>query len=269
MTRTAFLTLTHFFHEDITAEAQKIARATQSLGDSWILCQSSPAEAKELHDTTIPVHYSSTEALHALGFPMIAKTIVPGSSTFSLLHFARQHPEYDYYWVIEFDVRFRGFWKTFFESFKDVSIDLIASHIHRFDEEQYWHFWSLEHPREHIRIEDRIRCFHPIYRISKRAITFLDSMLSQGWKGHSEMLMPTLLHHNGYSIGDFGGNGPFRIKEKKSFYKGTPPTIIGRLDEGTLRWRPGFKRVGMRWNKIYHPVKPRTLSKELSRTSRT
>ena len=70
------------------------------------------------------------------------------------------------------------------------------------------------------------------------------------------MMMPTQLYKNGFSIGDFGGNGPFRIHNLRSFYDGTPPTAIGRLDEGTLRFRPEFKRMGFRYNKIYHPVKP-------------
>jgi hypothetical protein len=186
---------------------------------------------------------------------MIAETVVPGSAPFSLIHFARAHPEYDYFWIIEFDVRFRGFWKTFFQSFHETQYDFVASHIHTFQEEPYWFFWNLEHHTDSIPLEERIRCFHPIYRISKKALQFIDLKLSEGWKGHSEVLIPTLLHRNHFTIGDFGGNGPFRIRENKNFYIGTPPTPIGRLDEGTLRWRPGFKRAGLRWNKIYHPVK--------------
>lgn len=48
--------------------------------------------------------------LHELGYSPIEERLLPGSNHFPLLKFYREHPDYDYYWMVEDDVRFSGDW---------------------------------------------------------------------------------------------------------------------------------------------------------------
>lgn len=54
--------------------------------------------------------------LHDLGYTPIEDSLLPGSNHFPLLKFYREHPGYDYYWLIEDDVRFSGEWNLFFDA---------------------------------------------------------------------------------------------------------------------------------------------------------
>jgi hypothetical protein len=88
-------------------------------------------------------------------------------------------------------------------------------------------------------------------------------MHREGWVGHGEVFLPTLLFHGGYRILDFGGNGPYvREGDKGRFYteEDTPSVPLrknleGSLVEGTHRFRPIFTEVGPLKDKIYHPIK--------------
>ena len=54
-----------------------------------------------------------------------------------------------------------------------------------------------------------IRSFNPIFRISFDSLKHIDEMHSNGWKGHNEVLIPTLLHRKGFKIKDLDNNGNF------------------------------------------------------------
>jgi hypothetical protein len=174
-----------------------------------------------------------------------------------VLQFFRDNPEFDYYWAIEYDVRFSGDWFFFFDSFKEANHDFFACHLRYHADEPDWPRWSLDHPRHSIALGERLRCFNPMFRLSNRALSFLHVSLLDGWRGHNEVLFPTLLHHNGFAIADMGGNGQFTPPEvRENFYTESEATSIGLLDSGTMRYRPSFLRVGPEKNKLYHPVKP-------------
>jgi hypothetical protein len=90
-----------------------------------------------------------------------------------------------------------------------------------------------------------VKSFNPIYRISHSALSFIHKSLLNQWCGHHEVLLPTLLYHNHYSMMDFGGRGQFIPSGfKNKFYT-----------SDTLRWRPVFEKAGDKKNKLYHPVK--------------
>jgi hypothetical protein len=204
-------------------------------------------------------HYPFTfESLIALNYTPIKNAIVPGSTHFPVLQYFREFPKFRYYWVIEDDVRYTGDWRHFFSFFNAYDHDLITSHIRRFEDEPDWPWWnSLSHNGEKVSRPDRLRSFNPIYRISGRALSFIHDALSQKWIGHHEVLMPTLLNDNGYTLLDFGGEGDFVASgNTNKFYTSGQLDRRGSLREGTMRFRPVWKSSGDQKNKLYHPVKP-------------
>jgi len=75
--------------------------------------------------------------------------------------------------------------------------------------------------------------------------------------GHLEVLIPTLLHNNGFELEDFGGSGKFCQKENiNRNYIGSDNNTNGELNHGTMRYRPHQIYLGLRKNMLYHPIKP-------------
>jgi len=72
----------------------------------------------------------SDENLSKLNYRMIGPTLVPGHVGFPVLQFFCDNPHFDYYWAIEYDVRFSGDWFFFFDSFKkETTIFLRATSV--------------------------------------------------------------------------------------------------------------------------------------------
>ena len=197
--------------------------------------------------------YSYTvETLNNLGYNPIAETIVPGSNHFPLLQFYKDNMQYDYYWNIEYDVRFNGDWRTFFSFFEAKDDDFITSHIETLSEHPSWPHWDkMELNDTYIPLNEYIRSFNPIYRISCRALDFLDNFLSRKNSGHHEILIPTVLKHYGFKVADMGGKGSF-------IYKGMPDLFYtdDSAFQSTMRYRPVYSECDMQISdKLYHPVK--------------
>ena len=179
-----------------------------------------------------------------------------------LLQFFRDYSDYECYWLIEHDVRFSGDWTLLFDAFAHDDADFLSCHLRDYADEPNWPWWEpMSHPHRHIPLTKRLRSFNPIYRISPSALSHLDRMHRDGWRGHFEALIPTLLFHGRFRLGDFGGSGRFVLPEHRNkFYLESPQNDAGYLREGTMRWQPAFSessqtRSGWEPNKLFHPVK--------------
>ena len=72
----------------------------------------------------------------------MGSALIPGNAHLADLSFYEAHPEYDYCWTIEYDVRFSGSWAVFFEEFQNNTADLLATHVRRYEEEPAWYWWG-------------------------------------------------------------------------------------------------------------------------------
>lgn len=193
--------------------------------------------------------------IQEVGFPAMSDSLVPGNVHFPIFAYINKiNPDADYYWFIEYDVQFTGKWSILFDHFKDTDADLITSHIHHYHEEPDWYWWEISNPNTFIPKKDRIRSFNPIYRLSRKAITFLEQSFNAGWKGHNETTFPTLLYHHGFKLLDFNECfNDFQPHDKRFYISRSDRK--GRLWTGTMRYRPAMRKHGLRKNKLYHPVK--------------
>ena len=187
----------------------------------------------------------TSDILSELGYtPIEEGKLVPGSNHFPLLKFFKENQGYDYYWLVEDDVRFSGEWKDFFGSFASCTSDFLSSVIETKAENPNWYWWtSLKTGNAVIAEEKQMKSFNPIYRLSRQALTCIDAHLRIGWMGHHEVLLPTLLYNKGFLLEDFGGDGSFVRQENKSkFYDLTSMRIAPVLPDD-------------RKNYLFHPVK--------------
>lgn len=187
----------------------------------------------------------TSDVLNELGYTPIEKgKLVPGSNHFPLLKFFKENQCYDYYWLVEDDVRFSGDWKDFFDSFASSTSDFLSSVIETKAENPTWYWWtSLKTGNEVIAEEKLLKSFNPIYRLSSLALVCIDAHLRIGWMGHYEVLLPTLLYNKGFLLEDFGGEGTFvRPENNAKFYDDTSMRIAPVLPDD-------------RKNYLFHPVK--------------
>ncbi len=263
--KNVILFLTHLLSDDIVKEFNKIANEAEGTGDVFLYFDD---QGKNIPDKIKKYRYRcyNSQEILELKYPLnedkqrISK--VPNQTAFKhvkyqlcVLKFFLENPEYDYYWYIEYDVRYTGNWGSFFNDFDNDS-DLTASYVRTYQQQPNWPFWYLSHPTLTLPESKRISSFHPVMRISKEALLDLHNSLKDGWIGYLEMLIPTLLHEHGFKLEDFGGSGKFT--NEKNFnknYLGSPENINGTLDYGTMRYRPHIIYLGLKKNTLYHPVK--------------
>jgi hypothetical protein len=240
-------------------EFSRIRAAVEGNADALVLWDQAGNARHGRKIATLPRYEFDRERLLELGFPLLRpRRMLPGSTHFPLLQFARERP-YDFYWFIEHDVRFTGDWRVLFEHFEGSGEDFISCRLSRLAAEPDWDWWdSLTHPGEEVPREGLLRSFNPIYRISKRAVRHIDEMHRQGWRGHHELLLPTLLERGGFTLRDFGGTGPLVHPNDHNRFYLEPERADGRSPWwgiGSMRWRPHF--FGLWWrprNKLFHPV---------------
>lgn len=199
----------------------------------------------------------TSDVLQKMNYLPVGFSLVPGNNHFPLLKFYREHRHYEYYWLIEHDVRYGGGWEDFFAAFAGTDADFISSHIQRYQEIPHWGWWpTLSNHQMVIPIIERIRSFNPIYRISNKALAHIDSALQRYWTGHHEVLLPTLIYKGGLKLLDLGGTGTFTDSSfENRFYDSVKIPSDGSLVAGTMRWRPVIDEKIYQRGKLYHPVK--------------
>jgi hypothetical protein len=257
--KVAVLYLSHLIKDSFIARYKKLVNDISNHYDVyWVFQTDNGISGEILKKNGVNIFGFTLEDLNRLNYSPLYERIF-GSEHFITAFFSQQHPEYDYYWVIEYDVVFTGHWNTFFSAFASNDSDLLSSHIavHN-DSNNNWPWWaSLSFNEENaVQPENYAKSFNPVYRISRRALSFLDDYLQKEHnKGYFEVVFTTALYNNGFKIQDFGGTGTF-VPEgfRNRFY------IQGEgMHNGTMRWQPEFSQeeieaLGTK-DKLFHPIK--------------
>jgi len=262
----AFLFTTHVISNDILKVFQSIAQGSDGLGDAYILYNYKnagiPPELENYkyfcfnENNFESLNYRLVHDKKSRAFVSTINDFKYNLYPLDILLFYIENPDYDYYWNIEYDVRYSGDWKHLFQHF-NKDRDLITTNLTHYKDSPDWHYWYLDHPSKSIPNNERVRSFNTIMRISKKALSFMHDCLMDGWFGHYEVIFSSLLYNNGFSIEDIGGSGDFCEEENiNRFYTSSPINKYGKLDSGTMRFRPPHIYYLNEKNKLYHPVKP-------------
>ncbi|HXW70511.1 MAG TPA: hypothetical protein VEK34_03565 [Methylocella sp.] len=174
------------------------------------------------------------------------------------LIFFLEHSEYDYYWIVEYDVHYEGRWNVLFERFSRSRADFLATMVNDATADPKKLNWIpplRDEKGQKPSPDEAIISFMPLHRISRRLLIALDDAYKQGWGGHHEFVPGTLAKRLEYEIEDIGGTGPYAKPHNKNvFYFGN----LKRWDfsPGTFVFRPSFKRARKYPDTLWHPVKP-------------
>jgi hypothetical protein len=242
--RQAFLVVTNNISSHVLKLCRRLQKATAGSGDVILLYHFEHGQPV-IQVKGLTVEIFTNDILTSLNYKPIQNQLVPGSNHFPVLDFFLHHPEYKYYWCIEDDVTFSGNWKDFFSAVSPhLPYDFISSHIRNHENIPGWYWWdTMKIPGEKIDKNGLLHSFNPIYRISKSALEYIDHCLRNGYSGHHEVLLPTLLNKQGFTIADLSNEDNHL----------TPWFSFCTLR--TMRWKPVFLFTGIKKNTLYHPVK--------------
>lgn len=163
-----------------------------------------------------------------------------GHNDLPVLKFFLNNSQYDYYWIIEYDVRYTGNWTILFDDLMSSSADLLATSIIDAAQSPDWYWWrSLKRPNDLETSPQMVRAFLPFCRISNALLRELDQQYRAGWSGHYELVWPTIARQFGYSFEDIGGNGAYTPKHRMGKHY-MSNTANPNLFPGTFLFRPSF-----------------------------
>ncbi len=131
--------------------------------------------------------------------------------------------QYEYIWLVENDVDYAGNWHELFSGTADNNADLLTTYVYPRVQNRNWYHWSwFEAPK--VPFDQHISSFNAIARFSRRLLSvYLEAVEYENWQGHTEALWPTIARHNGLTICDLGGNGPFCPKRWQNKFYYNPP----------------------------------------------
>ena len=256
--RQVVLYLTHFVDDHVLAEFAKLRKEAGALADVILLFNTADRDTVPDVVRTLP-HHITVEA-ELLKYPFPAKhqiSFYPNNIDMPPIDFRMAHPDYDYYWVVEHDVRYTGNWKTLMEDFAASPADLLCTNLFGYHVNETWHERYPAHPPEGETVDDeeRLRGFFPLYRISARAMDVVIDAYRQGWWGMYEAVVPLVLARAGHTLEDFGGAGAFVApRNRNKYYLSSHLTLS--MSPGTFTYRPVLLAPGKRANTLWHPVKP-------------
>lgn len=185
----------------------------------------------------------------------LGRSIRPGLCDLVPQLFRRVHPEYDFVYIVEYDVLYSGDWAAFFSHFRRSEADLLATNVaSRSELPDCVHFQGLATDRSPTP-EESLRAFMPICRYSAAALAALEERYHRGWRGHFEVLVPTAVRDAGLRLEDFGGDGPFVAPGNRDrFY--TSNRLSDHLRPGSFVLNPApTERPGPDRPLLLHPCK--------------
>jgi hypothetical protein len=181
-------------------------------------------------------------------------TFWPRNIELPLMWFFQQNPGYDYYWQMEYDVRFTGHWMDFFRHFAGNKSDFLATTLFDYNFRPGWDNWKTLKSPQRIPEAERVRALLSLCRLSNTALRAVHAAYCNGWSGHYEVTIPTILKTQGLRLEDFGGSGRYvAAGNHNRFYRNSPD--LAGLAPGTFTVAANTMSGDYPPNMLWHPIK--------------
>lgn len=258
----AILFLTHKWSRPAAKRFVRLWREMSPRADCFLLLQDDGGEVRQrwtdllrqIGASGAMVLFQADKIESALGYRRNSQRgLVPGSVHFPLLSVAR-HIRYCHYWLVEYDVDYRGRWPGFFDLFSSCNADLLAAHVKTYDDDPDWFWWPHFFPPSGVELGQAHwhKVFMPIYRASAAALACTDAAHLAGWRGHVEALMPTVLRLSSLDVQDMNAVAPCYAGSQQDSCADTQV-------QSTLRYRPAvsyYEFVNRGQSPLlFHPIK--------------
>ncbi|MNK33273.1 Core-2/I-Branching enzyme [compost metagenome] len=204
----AILYMINHTDENLLSKYHELLWQAESFGEVKLLVyKTDERQIKHEINCIIPFVFTNS-ILTDMGYFPFGETLSPSNKHFPLFKFYVKNPDCDYYWIINDQVRPPQGWDNFFDPLMEETGDFLSCNLKEFSEDPTWYGWqNISYKQRTVPDGIKVRSFSSIYRISNSAMEFLHHCLSNGWIGHHEVLVPTLLKKGGFSIVDMTENG--------------------------------------------------------------
>jgi hypothetical protein len=263
MPKIAVVVLSHMLNAHVLKSFSRLRAQAPQGYDLFLalnLGEKQPLPPEENEPVRDALFLFNTEALLALPYPAKCRRegwSLPGNEDLNFLIFRAAHPDYDYYWGIEYDVHYEGDWRFLFDRFAPSPADLIGTTLYQASKTPGKILTPplREADGREYDLAQAVRGLYPIFRLSGRAARTIDEAYRSGIGGHYELAWGAICKRKGLVIEDFGGNGEFvRLHNRNAFYFNTPRSWS--LSPGNFVFRPAFTKAMPYENSLWHPVKP-------------
>ena len=251
----AVLFITHFWDAACSAQIRKLRHELGQHYDIRVAGYIPDGMPRPAVPDEVSAHFYSDQDL-ALLFPEHAR--YEHWHQFILPRFFMDFPDYEHYWMIEYDVRYTGDWGTLLATLNDPGVAYYGVAMQRRASHPQWSHWrSLSTGSDEVASAHFVKSFTPLQRLSRPAISAVQAALGNGWSGHYEALWPTAIAHAGLQLEDIGGKGEFTPKSRLGQHY-TCNVFDRNLSPGSFVFRPTFKEHQIsQWPPtLWHPVKP-------------
>jgi hypothetical protein len=252
----------HVFNDVVHGEIDRLRKELPDVAHAAIGYLKDDARWPELVPSETTLYRRA--ALASLPYPdKIAKAdwvVTEGNNDLPVLAFYNQHPDYEFYWIVEYDVRYTGSWSDLFQELRSSDADLLATTVMERTECPDW-FWWAKHA-DQLRLERLFRVFMPFCRISNRALAAIHEWYQKGGSGHPEWVWPSVCKTAGFRLEDIGGAGRYTPEHRRHKHYFNSPQE-NSLSPGTFVFRPTFKHEkilahGLKFTgrpMLWHPIK--------------
>jgi hypothetical protein len=263
--REAVLYYAHFASPAVRREAARLQDEVGSTHDVFVTgyCRRPDDLARVQGIGTRPY---VLPAIRALPYPVKLAGFNPansaGNNDLAVLRFFLDHPGYERYWIIEYDVRLSGRWSDLFAELDASPADLLCTTVmSRVENPDWLHWTSLRTGADIVQPDHWVKGFLPFCRVSAKALRTIDERYRAGWGGHPEVAWPTILFRAGLGLEDVGGHGSFTPPDRRGRYYFNTPSNWAQFP-GTFIFRPAFADTNnfgpndnYGKNILWHPVK--------------
>lgn len=213
----------------------------------------------------VPTLEYLADQLTALPYPGKARQFDPenffGNADTVPMKFFLDRPGYNYYWIVEYDVRFSGKWPELLADLSSSRADLLCTTMQSWNENPNWAHWqTLAGGGEAVPMERRVKGFMPFCRLSPALLQACDARYRSGWSGHYEVIWPTVASLAGLRLEDIGGDGSFTPPKRRGRYYRNTPSEWSQFP-GSFVYRPSFADRNLFGPQchfsgtLWHPVK--------------
>lgn len=186
-----------------------------------------------------------------------------GDNDLPVMQFFRADPNYEHYWIVEYDVHYTGDWREIFAELSRSSADLLATNILDREAVPDWAWWkTVRTPGTELAAAQMVKAFLPFARASARLLAEVDRRYREGWAGHYEAIWPIAARLAGMTLEDVGGDTPYTPPERR-FRHYSSNAGHWAMYPGTFQYRPSYRFSEMmafgreltREPMLWHPVK--------------
>src|SRR5215469_8764627 len=132
---TAVLFQTHFYDRGAARVFKKLQKECPPHAAAIVLIHVPPGTPKPALLADVPHHFVTTPEIRNAAYTGKSaggaewRIWEGGHTDLPHLHFYLRNDRFDRYWSIEYDVRFSGSWRTFFDAFDENDADLLTTSL--------------------------------------------------------------------------------------------------------------------------------------------